>query len=276
MGGNRKQKRICLIALLLPSLCWGEWRESQPVSWDLHDLVFVDNTGWAVGDNGILKTGNFGNSWTVYEDVGGSAIWFWDEQRGLLTGSSSGLWRTQDGGSTWNEISSSIPFEQPTISFHQSPRRLFFHDDNRGWLLLLGSLWRTFDGGESWEESTLELPEDAERHTRTEMNHSCCYNHSLRDMYFLNEHEGYVVGGYRVQEGMGDKIDRGLIYETLDGGETWNRTSSRFQSYSGSSQSLKYILGGVFGASGIAWLVGSGEMVITRQTDDEKERSGKE
>ena len=261
MGSNRTQKpiRYALVTILLPLAVRGEWRVTQPVSWDLHDLVFVENTGWAIGDNGILKTEDAGNSWTVDDAVGGSAIWLWDSSRGLAAGS-SGLWRMQ--GDTWIQISTPLPLEE-------IPRRFVFHDELRGWLLLGRSLWRTFDGGESWEE-ILRTPEDDPPHTRTEMNHSCCWDYQLRDMYFSDEQNGYIVGGYRFHEGRANRVDGNLLNITSDGGESWTSGYESKVEYLTFSEhmtsSWERIFGGVFGIPGrFAWIVGSGEIVLARQ-----------
>ena len=262
MDNHRLQKRtrfaLAVTAILLPLPSWGEWRITQPVSWNLLDLVSIGKTGWAIGENGILKTQDNGDSWTVYDAVGGSAIWFWNASRGLFAGRTSGIWKTEDGGKSWHQVSS--PFAD------QDPRRFVFHDGNSGWLLMSESLWRTFDGGETWEESTLELP-DENQIVADEIDHACCFGYELRDLFFDNEQEGYAVGGYLMDEGYSDYTDRGIIYRTTNGGVDWDNDSSDEYKFLDGREGWAPVMqfGGIFGIPGsAAWVVGAGESVWSR------------
>src|SRR5258707_5138477 len=58
------------------------------------------------------------------------------------------LWRTQDGGGTWKQISE---FDQSNSDFQlTSVKQLDFVDARSGWLVDLFGAWRTIDGGEHW------------------------------------------------------------------------------------------------------------------------------
>lgn len=116
-------------------------------------------------------------------------FFFLDRQRGWVVtskaeagGGPPRLWRTEDGGKTWQELAHNLPpaggkvqFVTPTV----------------GWLLGR-ELWRTEDGGTTWRHIPLARPEDT----------------SFTNMAFLTPLEGWVTA-------------RGLIYHTADGGETW-------------------------------------------------------
>lgn len=81
---------------------------------------------------------------------------------------------------------------------------LFFIDDDTGWLCnISGEIWKTIDGGDSWTR-VLSQPETA-----------------FRTITFLDEMNGWVgnlgKGGW-----VGGVSDTNPLYETSDGGETWN------------------------------------------------------
>jgi photosystem II stability/assembly factor-like uncharacterized protein len=107
--------------------------------------------GWMVGDLGmVLRTYDGGAHWDVHEmttdnDEGMTAITFVDRYNGWMT-DSSGLFRTRNGGTTWDFLGDTIiPFASPARVIH-------FRDTLRGWMVGdLGMVLRTYDGGWTWE-----------------------------------------------------------------------------------------------------------------------------
>jgi photosystem II stability/assembly factor-like uncharacterized protein len=110
------------LAILLPSLAlcapgeW-EWQNPLPQGNSLHSVYFLNaDTGFIAGEGGaFLRTLDGGASWTFSILPGGGwgqALAFKDVQIGLAceidfvqgTGQQSNLYRTGDGGRTWDKI----------------------------------------------------------------------------------------------------------------------------------------------------------------------------
>lgn len=86
---------------------------------------------------------------------------------------------SDDGGQHWR-----------LVPIKDVPLSLFFHGENRGWLVGDDSLWRSEDGGHTWQK--LVKMADAER------------------VYFISAEHGWAVG------------EEKKAWETVDGGKTWN------------------------------------------------------
>ncbi len=160
-----------------------------------------DRRGW-VGtvDLGIAATTDGGRTWEILH--GGDMIgWFLDltfvdHERGYASGQSgifsSYLVRTSDGGATWEGLPLSYPFQEDIF------RRVAVSSDEQTiwvltWLFSDGDgISISRDGGDTWTF----VPIAADR---------------LADMAFTTDDVGVVVG------------QRGEIFRTTDGGETWIR-----------------------------------------------------
>ena len=119
--------------------------------------------GWALTEQAVLRTNDGGLIWYEITPAGetnlgyGTGFSVLDEHTTWIlaanpeTPESAGmLYRTQDGGQNWDEIT--VPFSGSTIDFV---------DTNQGWIMLdLGagagsmgvSIYRTTDGGISWTQ----------------------------------------------------------------------------------------------------------------------------
>lgn len=118
-----------------------------------------------------------------------SGFFFLDRQRGWVVvsemkagGGPTRLWRTGDGGKTWQELIHNLP---------PGGGQIQFVTPTAGWFLR-GRVWRTDDGGSFWRQ----LPEPAEEDTR------------ITGMLLLSPMEGWITG-------------EGTIHDTADGGRTW-------------------------------------------------------
>lgn len=80
-------------------------------------------------------------------------LYFTDERRGWLANDRA-LWRTADGGATW-EPSYTIPEDAGEILSVQ------FAGPQTGWMLSLSKLYRTDDGGSTWSEQHVLPPGSA-------------------------------------------------------------------------------------------------------------------
>ena len=118
------------------------------------------NTGWAVGDDGLtLHTSDGGDSWKVVmvnSDYNLKDVHFKDVNNGWAVGGEENfgstqegyVLRTTDGGDSWNLQKTLVP---PTSSANMMINSISFADDNNGWAEGL----RTTDGGNSWSETSI-------------------------------------------------------------------------------------------------------------------------
>ena len=112
----------------------------------LRDIYFFDkNDGWAVGANGLIKTTDRGQNWnSVGLDLAVSSVYFANKDTGWIANNSydnsvSGIYKSTDGGFTWNLKNTS------RIS------SITFIDYNTGWAAGHdGLILITNDGGETW------------------------------------------------------------------------------------------------------------------------------
>src|SRR5207247_7412008 len=98
----------------------GEWQSlSTNTSRDLNAVSFAPKTrvAWVVGDDGtILKTTDGGSSFGVQTSNTSKhlhSVWAVDEQLAYACGDAVEVWRTEDGGSTWEKIHHGKPIGGP-------------------------------------------------------------------------------------------------------------------------------------------------------------------
>jgi len=127
-------------------------------------VFFIDqNTGWVVGDNGILKSTDGGETWISKSSLTASYVRFYNSNVGMCVGSGSVLVST-DGGENWN--SKSAPSLQ-TINFINSTTVWGSSSE--------GTVYRTFDFGDNWDSLNVGLG----------------YGNTS---FFINEYTGWVGG----------------------------------------------------------------------------------
>lgn len=166
--------------------------------------------------------------------------------------SETGIVRTNDGGVTWYTVT------PPDVAETGYSVNVFFLDADHAWMQKpdfenfpsSGFLYRTTDGGIQWQNSKVPF--------------------SQADIHFLNENDGWAL----VDLGIGAGSNAVAVYQTTDGGQTWDRTYTNDPNDSEAGDSLP--LGGL--KSGIvaqdmktAWVSGviyaPGEVYLFR-TDD--------
>ncbi len=127
----------------------------------LNDVFFADNqTGWAVGDDGIIvNTTNGGQNWLP--QVSGTteqlrAVFFIDANTGWAVGGTLNktMIKTTNGGSDWQVASAnSIP--------NSLMLDIEFANINNGWTITIDSIFMTTDGGNTWNteafQNTIEV-----------------------------------------------------------------------------------------------------------------------
>jgi len=186
-----------------------EWEiVSEPyISSGLLDICFVsENTGWGVGDDGIIiKTEDGGNIWieqnsTTTKDIG--KVFFLNDSTGWAgTGANAStpggtILKTTDGGNNWVEIDYSSAV--PNIAFTYCDGLLFLNDLT-GFLVAGKSksnyILKTTDGGLTWTKKDSLVTTATTR---------------WYDIDFYDDNKGVVVGSAK-------DVQR----YTTDGGETW-------------------------------------------------------
>lgn len=141
------------------------------------------------------------------------AVHFFDVNNGLTVGATGGLYKTTNGGLSWTKtmpiaMDTSKSTIDTTIVFNE----LYFFNKTTGWILgtynartatstnaaaRKTTMLKTTDGGLTWLEKNF----DASIKTFTTIK-------------FFDEANGYVIG------------NGGLVYRTIDGGNTWIKQES--------------------------------------------------
>jgi photosystem II stability/assembly factor-like uncharacterized protein len=196
------------------SIWWTEdggltWQEQDPLAKQpamelLAGFYYInDQVGWIGAYNGVLyHTKNRGRTWELNKiDVEGKSVfnilYFIDERFGWIGSTSSNkLYRTVDGGGTWQLTSVNTGDEKVSIA------SMCFLSKDKGWVsgMLLekdssaikkGAVLYTADGGRVWK--------------------------SVR----VSDDEVFYGGVYFSDDKNGWAISTDKIYRTEDGGQTW-------------------------------------------------------
>ncbi|WP_340103851.1 T9SS type A sorting domain-containing protein [Rhodohalobacter sp. 8-1] len=90
---------------------------------DFHTFQFIDeNSGWLVGNDEIAATTDGGASWTIqYEQDSQSneinELHFFDASTGYAAMDRGDMMKTDDGGTTWNNLSTGIYYDLADLEF---------------------------------------------------------------------------------------------------------------------------------------------------------------
>ena len=148
-----------------------------------YDIQFANElTGYLCGSNSLLvKTNDGGITWeqiAFEQNYKFTFIFLIDENKVWLVDSENhNLIRTQNGGETWN----TLKLIEDNYVF--KPYTVFFINEQIGFVTTAeGVLFKTTDGGDSWEQFYV--------FTGSEIQTS--------RVYFVNEEEGWYTNGYRV------------------------------------------------------------------------------
>lgn len=186
-------------------------------------VVFPPDTVHFAGGDTYHRTINGGTSWmSIQFDLGTetnylSAMTFADPQTGYLFSASGDVWRTVDGGDTWEETQNTGLEVFEAVSFQEHPEVVIG-------VSLIETVLRSTDGGETWE-------------TVNETSGGS----TLYSVTFGDADRGMAVGAAN------------RVLTTDDGGETWSRmqipgVDSTQQLYSATSLGpLEYIAGSLYG-----------------------------
>lgn len=196
---NKKEitmkKQIFLIALVFCThVLTAQWiQQNSGTDENLNDVYFINNKGWAVGDEGnILYTDNGGEIWNQQisgTDMSLESVHFVDQDKGWVVASN------YDYGIILRTLNAGINWEIVYIEFGIYLKEVFFTDTLNGWIV--GNVMlRTTNGGETWEEQ----------------------NGWGLSVYFADSLNGWNVGG-TYNGSTGYPVFH--IHHTDDGGNTW-------------------------------------------------------
>ncbi|MEJ2593772.1 MAG: hypothetical protein P8100_01255 [bacterium] len=198
------------------------------------ETVFVASCGNLFtpgGERGIYRSEDGGTNWerVLFVDEVTSGIdlvqhpqnpdviyaAMWERLRGLnfrqSFGDGSGIWKSVDGGDTWQEMTNGVPTDENVGRIgldiaRSDPDVLYAYYDMPGGVV---EIYRSSDGGDSWERTKDEVIDGN------------------------NSNFGWYFGQIRV-----DPHDKDIayvmgvgMYRTTFGGESWEQISGYFNSY---------------------------------------------
>ncbi|MFK5855932.1 MAG: YCF48-related protein [Bacteroidota bacterium] len=144
--------------------------------YNFSSMFFItEDKGWLIDYSGqqILRTQTGGNGWTfttlgednTFQPV---HVFFINENEGFVSTEEGVLFKTTNGGNTWEEF-----YVFPSGYYSE----IYFVSENEGWFRSGYAIYHTFDGGETW------------------VNHQMFGFTPLRSLFFLNSNEGWIGGG---------------------------------------------------------------------------------
>jgi photosystem II stability/assembly factor-like uncharacterized protein len=159
------------------------WNFKNPPLGGGEDIQFVSpSEGYISNLNGLFKTVDTGNNWSLIKTGAFSAIHFIDQQNGWVSknGIPYQIYSTNDGGNSWN-----LKYQHnsdPFVTIH-------FINSSTGWANSNTRILKTVDGGSTWQNI-------ANRTTGF-------------DIQFLNPNLGY-------------RTEETRIIKSIDGGKNWS------------------------------------------------------
>lgn len=159
-----------------------------------------ENVGFVGGShNSLLRTTNGGYTWikvlndsSIHYQWCFNSIDFSNQYRGFAINESYEIYKTENSGLTWEELNLNTYFSPTTVSFL---------DENHGFITgsRTDKFIRTINGGLTWD--SIGKPEGLPE------------NNYFQGLKFINDSIGFMQV---------DEADRGEIYRTENGGDSWN------------------------------------------------------
>ncbi|MDP4267364.1 MAG: PKD domain-containing protein [Bacteroidota bacterium] len=162
------------------------WQNPLPQGNNLNTVKFYDiNDGYAVGTFGtIIHLTNSGSTLTLKRGITNLNLFdvFYATKTTIyISGTEGSVFKTTDGGTTWNKLS---------INVTDEIKHLFFTDSIHGYAISANNVFKTNDGGINWTIQNL-------------------FPSILSSIYFIDGLNGFITA------------DKGKIFKTSDAGKTW-------------------------------------------------------
>ena len=219
--------------ILAPITSEAQWQpQNSGTTTFLKSICFVnETTGWACGDDIVIKTTDGGDSWSNTTLSGeNSYLYFMDENFGWITSSQGKIYHTTNGGNSWTTQSAGTLARMTN---------LYFKDKNTGIAVGWGETVRkTSNGGATWEnafDSTGSLDFFASQ--------------------MINDNTYYIAG------------TNGSLYRTQDAGNSWELLQLPVANPFFSIKFLNVTTGWIFGCCGMYFRTTDGGNNWTSQTD---------
>lgn len=190
--------KIILILLIIHCsllIAKAQWiAQNSGTNENLYDIEFLnDQTGWAVGDAGvIIKTTNGGDNWINVPNPSPLyspnlwSVFIIDSNIVYVTSGKDLIIKTTNGGLNWNMLNYC-----PTCN--SAMKAVYFLNRDTGWFLGANKVFRTYDGGNTLDSFYAPW-------------------FTNFDIYFKDINTGIFCGS-------------GRVFKTSDGGMNWFETS---------------------------------------------------
>lgn len=166
----------------------------------IDDVFFLNSQlGWSAGSDGqIFKTTDGGSTWEVVSGISGylRCIEFFNEKIGYIGTLNAKFLRSTDGGETWVNLAPSITPAPQSVCGISIADSLYAYAV--GQWDGPGFFLKTTNGGTNWTSHSMTAHATA-----------------LVDVFFMSRDTGFVTGT--------SISGRGVILYTTDGGETWTK-----------------------------------------------------
>ncbi|NRA11460.1 MAG: T9SS type A sorting domain-containing protein [Crocinitomicaceae bacterium] len=246
---------------------------AAPTNQTLRSVYFLnENHGFICGEEGLFETTNGGLNWslrTLSANTNLHHLDFYNDTTGFCTGGDYSIYKTIDGGFTWNQKSVNTNGTSNPVS------DLSFPTENVGYGVCSEGSWSilmTTDGGETWDQDTIgpfgslcnleavhftNLTDgfiggwDYQTFIKTEdagnvwTSDAQLWAIEVHDIDFFDSNNGIIAG------------EQGYVYETNDGGVTWSGNDIL-------SSAHKWIDGG-FDPLGNAFVVGENGQIYKNE-----------
>jgi photosystem II stability/assembly factor-like uncharacterized protein len=195
----------------------------------------------SVGSSGnVLTSSNSGTSWN-YSKISENSLYsisMIDDKQGWISGADGFLYRTTDGGNSWDK---SVSHKTINILYGDFYEVNFF-DRMTGWAFdEYGRIIKTINGGKKWHQQSSGLPHEIKINDSYIVDHNTCYyvgalgsigkttnggedwfdisfsDEDLNSIEMINSLTGWVCG------------KNGTLLKTINGGKSWEKIIIPYQ-----------------------------------------------